>query len=358
MAGPLTISLAGAGTAEEREALLGTRPDRLIYASRPYFEFLAAVLPAHSSFILEARIENRLVGFLPAYVRDAAFGPVVNSLPFYGSHGGPVTGMSEEDLEENEVTLGLLAAFDAQCRSIGAVAATVIESPLFPLPSGAAETLGVTHFDERISQISPLPSASAEDEMEAEILSSIHQKTRNLVRKALKSNFEFEKTKDYDVLEAVVTLHTQRMAEIGGLAKPMPVIEKLVRRMEDGHHWSLWVAKKSGQLAAGLLNLEYGGTVEYFLPVFDPAFRSEQPLSGIIFTAMKEAAQRGCVRWNWGGTWLTQDEVYHFKSRWNAVDRKYRYFTRVYDERILSSSREELLRAYPYFYVAPFSALN
>ena len=31
---------------------------------------------------------------------------------------------------------------------------------------------------------------------------------------------------------------------------------------------------------------------------------------------MASAAKRGMTRWNWGGTWLSQDGVYRFKKGW------------------------------------------
>jgi len=73
---------------------------------------------------------------------------------------------------------------------------------------------------------------------------------------------------------------------------------------------------------------------------------------------MCDAASEGYVWWNWGGTWLSQDGVYRFKSRWGTQDLPYRYFTIVRNSEILKASREELLTAYPGFFTVPFSALS
>jgi hypothetical protein len=97
--------------------------------------------------------------------------------------------------------------------------------------------------------------------------------------------------------------------------------------------------------------------VEYFTPATDVGYRGLQPMSLLVFTAMQDAVRRGCRWWNWGGTWVTQDGVYRFKKRWGTVDRRYFYHTTVFDKGILRCSPEQLLEAYPYFYVVPFTQL-
>ena len=47
-----------------------------------------------------------------------------------------------------------------------------------------------------------------------------------------------------------------------------------------------------------------------------------------------------------------------FKSRWGSEDLPYRYYVRLRDRSLLTRRREELLAAYPNFYVLPFSVLE
>ena len=62
--------------------------------------------------------------------------------------------------------------------------------------------------------------------------------------------------------------------------------------------------------------------------------------------------------WNWGGTWASQTTLYFFKQRWGAVDRPYRYYTRVFNRELLNATPAQLLKEYPYFFVAPFDRLQ
>jgi hypothetical protein len=50
--------------------------------------------------------------------------------------------------------------------------------------------------------------------------------------------------------------------------------------------------------------------------------------------------------------------VYSFKKKWGASDMPYYYYTKVYDEKLLNLSKEDLLLIYPNFYVTPFSKLK
>jgi len=55
---------------------------------------------------------------------------------------------------------------------------------------------------------------------------------------------------------------------------------------------------------------------------------------------------------------VTQEGVYRFKKRWGTEDKPYFYCTRVWDEKIMHCTKEQLLEEYPHFYVLPFANLK
>ena len=120
---------------------------------------------------------------------------------------------------------------------------------------------------------------------------------------------------------------------------------------------ALNVAKINNEPIAALLTLYFNKTVEYFTPVIMQSHRDTQALSTIVFYAMTDSIACGYKWWNWGGTWLDQDGVYRFKSRWGTQDKPYYYRTNIRNKAILASSEGELLKAYPNFFAVPFSAL-
>jgi lipid II:glycine glycyltransferase (peptidoglycan interpeptide bridge formation enzyme) len=161
-----------------------------------------------------------------------------------------------------------------------------------------------------------------------------------------------------DAMTFLMTVHEENMREIGGLAKPQRFFKALPQYFRSGQDYRLYVARLEGEPVAAVLVFFYNRTVEYYTPVVRKEYRNSQALSVAIFRAMCDAAGQGYAWWNWGGTWLSQDGVYRFKSRWGTQNLPYRYFTSVHNPAILKAGHAELLAAYPSFFTVPFSALK
>jgi len=213
--------------------------------------------------------------------------------------------------------------------------------------------------DHRIGQVVrlPPPTGSSESDREA-LFVNFHQKTRNAVRKAAKSGFEVVHTDQRDELDALARLHADNIASLGGVVKPPAVFHAVAASFRYDDEYRVYVARRDGQTAASLLVLFSYRTAEYFVPATQEKYRSLQPMSLLIVEAMSEAIRRGCRLWNWGGTWESQTGVHMFKARWGSQDLPYRYHVRLLDRELLKCRREELLAAYPNFYVLPFTALE
>src|SRR5262249_50766173 len=118
--------------------------------------------------------------------------------------------------------------------------------------------------------------------------------------------------------------HVENMRVIGGKAKPHQFFELVPRCLREDSDFALYVARHRGNLVAALLVLFHAQTAEYFVPVVAEEHRSSQALPLIIYEAARDAVTRGMRRWNWGGTWTSQEGVYRFKRKWGAIDRPYR----------------------------------
>ena len=343
-----------AETEEEYEALLSDVPTSLLYHSLQFRNFLRTLLTGAKDRYLLAYMDDQLVAALPSFVKPGPFGTVVNSLPFYGSNGSVVAreGCSAE------VSGALLEAFDRLCLEENAITSTVVDNPLDP--NDGLFNYKADLFDERIGQLTRLPHDARPNEVEDRLMSSFHVKTRNLVRKGTKSHFEVGHDNSKNTMRQLHELHESNMQAIGVSAKSWKVFQSVRQSFEYDKQYRVYTASKNGITAASLLVFFCNKTAEYFTPVIHPAYRSEQPLSCLIFLAMQDAVAKGCRWWNWGGTWLSQDGVYHFKSRWGTQDFRYRYFVRTHTDtgELFKRSKSELLEAYPYFYVTPFNSLE
>ena len=318
---------------------------QLIYYSYQYTAFLTDLLSCADESI---RLQNsESDDRIPLLVKDGTFGRVANSLPFFGSHGGPVVAG-----ESDENRLALLLALEGLIGSQTYSSVTVVENPFTPLSITEVSALNfLKEVDARVSQITCWPENT--EATEESLMAIFHQKTRNAIRKGLLRVGEIkETTKDTEVFEFLVREHISSIKSLGGQPKERYVFESLRKNLPDYFH--IYAAySKENELASALLTLEYEQTVEYFTPVTTPEFRESQILSALIFTIMQQKFQKGFRYWNWGGTWQSQEGVYRFKNRFGAQDFPYRYFHWCNDQ-IQSKSSSQLLDAYPYWYTRKF----
>lgn len=348
---------------DEREAeydqFLRSMPDSLIYASTGYKRFLGTILPQAEAAYFLARRNGVVVGALPSFTVDGPRGSVTNSLPFYGSNGGVLVTPELSGPEQEEVALSLLHALDAHCAARKVAAITLVESP-FPRRFSLKDLWPHDFEDQRIGQFTDLPATveSPSGDFEDNLMARFHAKTRNCVRKAQKSGLRSRIDNSDSAVGRLAELHHQSMLEHGGLGKPAAVFEALAKRLSPGRDFNVYMAHREEKVCAMLLVLYFNRVAEYFTPATLEGERLNQPMSLLIHDAMRDCVGRGCALWNWGGTWLTQDGVYQFKSRWGTTDRPYRYFIKLHDRSLLGCSKEELLQEYPFFFVVPFSELR
>lgn len=320
----------------------GAHPAALFFHSPAYLEFLCELLGAANHSLLALDAAGKVLGALPLLGMQGAAGLVLNSLPFYGSHGGTLA-------DEHAVAAALLQAYSVLAAAPQCAGATLVENLRDRWDYTA---LKPSYTDERIGQITPIAHAG---EHAARLMESFHFKTRNMVRKSQRGGFEVRV--DNDALDILEAMHRENLAALGGIAKPPRFFSLIRKHFTPGRDYRLSFAYKDGRVAACLLLFYFGSTVEYFVPATQVEYREMQPLSLLIFEAMTDASQRGYRWWNWGGTWKTQDGVYHFKKRWGTEDHPYRYHTVLNRADILDWPREKILAEYPFFYVVPFSAL-
>lgn len=338
----------------EYQSFLYSVPTSLLYHSLQYRNFLREILISSEEHYLLALENEQIVAALPTFLMRGRFGSVVNSLPFYGSNGSiiSVNGCSSKVINK------LLVSFDEMCRDNDVVSSTIITNPL---DNGKLSVdYDADIFDERIGQITPLPCELSNQGYQKCLMDSFHVKTRNLVRKGMKSGFEVSHDGSEQTMLQLYSLHQSNMLTIGGISKPWTVFKAVMKNFNYDSDYRVYTARRDGQLVAAILVFFFNQTAEYYTPVIHQDFRSDQPLSYLIFLAMQDSVKKHCKWWNWGGTWLSQEGVYHFKSRWGTEDHKYRYLVKFHSDsqQIRNRQPAEILQEYPFFYVLPFLKEN
>jgi hypothetical protein len=332
----------------------------LLYSSLKYRNFLKRILGNSQDLYLVAYESGRMVGAIPSFVKyNSNYGNILNSLPFYGSNGGMI--VSPKAIDSKAVKQSLLDAFHSLAVENSVISSTLISNPLNADIEFYETYSRYTLQDERIGQVISLPNRwSTEIELQNALMGMFHQKTRNAVRKAQKSQLIVRHSNSLEALQSLASLHQQNMIAVGGLPKPWSVFMSIREIFTYDQDYRVYLAEKDGIIIAALLIFFYHRTAEYYTPATCTDFRIYQPMSLLVYEAMQEAARRGCKYWNWGGTWLTQSGVYLFKSRWGTQDLPYYYYICEYQKsgHLRQLTAKEIANEYLYFYVLPFKILK
>lgn len=335
---------------EAYQQFLLSNPHSLVYATVPYRDFLCAVAGGEPCYWL-ALNHGEITGVLPYFrTKHPALGQVVNSLPWYGSHGG----CTRRDGLEQPVHRLLLERYRESVSEPGMLSATLILSPFENAWVGDyEENLKPCCTEQRIGQITHLPDNG--QDVEKRLLELFLQKTRNLVRKSLKQGFELVIADEELGWRFLYETHKENMEAIGGRAKPWEHFMALRKHIPE--NWrKLLIATWKGQPVAALMLLYFNLTVEYITPVIKHDFRPLQPLSFLIWHGMLRAIADGYRYWNWGGTWVTQESLHHFKAGWGSQDYPYSYLINASDRSVhkIKSNLADLQGVLPYYYLFPF----
>lgn len=314
----------------------------LVYYSSKYKDFLKNLLRCEEEYLLA--IEGADIrGILPLMYIEGDKGRVYNSLPYYGSNGGII---ADDPVAHRE----LVNAYNTIACHETTVSSNIISNPF---AQQDASDIQHNYTDYRIGQFTNI---LCQDNPWDEIMARVDSSARRNVKKAIREGITVEI--DHAQMERLREIHQTNIRAIGGIPKTDEFFAMIPRYFTPGQDFDLYVAKKDGLVIAGLLLLYFNQTVEYFTPAIKSEYRSIQPLSLIVITAMANASRRGFVWWNWGGTWVSQIGLYRFKKKWAANERNYYYYTQLNDRSILNWTPADIFSAFPNFFVVPFSALN
>lgn len=326
----------------------------MIYGTLAFRDFLQNAVGGTPHYLL-AMNAGKIVGVLPLFETvHPICGKVFNSLPWYGTHGGCIVA----DDFAAAAREALLNAYADLLMCADVAFSTLILSPdENALRHEYVKLLRPVAIDDRIGQITDLPQDGADLEMRLE--SIFAQKTRNLSRKSRKQGFELALDDSSEAWKFLYETHVANMQAIGGMAKPWSHFVSMQEAIPQASR-QLLTAKLDGEPVAALLLLRFNRTVEYLTPVIRHEFRAQQPLSFLIWHGMVDAIQSGFRRWNWGGTWVTQKSLHHFKAGWGARDCPYSYLIHAKPSAIeaLRADRKGVADAYPFYFTYPFGLLE
>ena len=325
----------------------------MLYRSAQFVSFLEAVTGGSLECLI-LKQQNMIYAALP-YMRKEVKSVnsfVLNSLPWYGSHGGCVLAKDIDKKSQIQSRKILLKGYFNQVMEPKVSFATLItthdeEQKVNGLYN---KILKPNKVEKRNGQITILPINFSN--VDNAIFEIVTQKNRNIIRKSLKQGFKEELDDKPWMWNFLYKTHKENMDAVGGRSKPESHFKALQKHL-DKKKISLSVATLGGEPVAALLLVKYGNWIEYITPVVKKKYRSLQPLSFLIWCAMTRSLKEGYRYWNWGGTWHSQTSLHHFKKGWGAMDNEYKYYIHA------KENHYDLFKRYgnemcPYFYVNPY----
>jgi len=322
--------------------------------SIPYRNLLFSFLNCEPYYLIAIGGSGEVVGAIPAFLKRSKSGNVLNSLPFFGSHGGVLVNSWQQLDEQTEVQRLLLEAFMDIAEEKNCIL-SVISTP----PLGANVSVydyNLPKFNEgRVAQMVKFRDNILDADLEI-MNHIIDPDSRRTIRRPFKHGITSEPSTDFTPL---FEMHDNNMSSKGGSVKPIEFFQR-IKEIVPQENYSLTYAKREGEIIAGLLVFLFKDTVEYFTPALKYEYSIEQGTSLLIYEEMKRAIERGYRYFNFGGTLGSQESLHRFKARWGAKD--YRYYYYIYQHQdighILEMKPQEILDEYKWFYVVPFGGLT
>jgi len=340
----------------------------LIYPTQEFLNFLQDFLEGdmHCLYIYDREkpcecVEKNmeLVGILPYFRIEKEFDgkswTVINSLPWYGSHGGCYV---HNAADQKQVRYALLQQFKILLDQEPHLLSCAICLSSFEEQYSAIyqDVLQADTVESRIGQIMTLPKITQDENISVSLMRLMRR--RSSLKKGIRQNFTYI-TQDTDLAwDYVYQTQLENMQAINVLHKERSHFEKLRKNL--GKYARIHLALYEGKPVAALLALYYKPSVEYFVPVITHEYRSSEPLSYIIHTAMIDAVKEGYKYWNFGGTGIFLHSLHHFKATWGAVDCPYSYIIKTTEEgrKLLAKDINVCMAQFPFYYLYPKAFLG
>jgi lipid II:glycine glycyltransferase (peptidoglycan interpeptide bridge formation enzyme) len=331
----------------------------MLYHGIQWKNLVESLTGAKPMYIL-VRMEGEIVGALPAFMKEnPQHGNVLNSLPYYGSNGGPIISPALSRKEGKRLKKDLLTAFKRLAAENHCVTSTLISSVFENDIFTYDKALRPDFVDSRIEQVTILKPSTVDVETQL-LYHTVDKRCRVAIRKAQNSAITVEFAQDLRDFETFYEMHKKSIMNKNGIYKPVRFFELAFKIFKQNESFKLLFARKQGEIIGGLLLFYYKNMVEYYTPCFKLEYSDLQPLSLLIFEGMKDAIKNGYTMWNFGGTWHSQQGVLRFKRSWGPQQTSYYYYINRYRDidSIMSLSPNTIVSEYPWFYVIPFNVLK
>lgn len=243
---------------------------------------------------------DRIAGVLPLFLTDGFIaGKALISTPFavYG-------GILAED-SESRLALAVRAAELGRALQVQHVELR----NAWPVQSA-----GWTPLRRYVTFTQPLHTTDPDG-----LLAQLPKKTRNMIRKSLRTPFEIRRSRDPRAFER---LHSLTLRRLGTPSFPPAHFNRLLA--EFGSQIDLCEVVLNRRAVAASMSFVFNGQMHIYYAATDPAFNHLAPNYRMYFENLLSAARSGCSLFDFGRSKLNTG-TFDFKRHWDTTPRELPY---------------------------------
>lgn len=324
-------------------------------ASLRFRDFFRALSPESIPYYFCAKDDGgRIIGVLPSFLIKGPIGPVLNSMPWFGSNPGIIA-------DNQEVAMMLLQAFYNTAKWTSCFSSTFVDSP-FSEWKGCMESVfdaQGTLSEKRTAMVTELPLFQHNEQFSDNLLKKFHRKIRNKIVKAASKCMIYEVCSEED-FDFAKKLHIRNTT--AGLKYKDEEFDAIRSVLKSGEDYKLYMAFADDHYAtkvAFLLVWYFHETVDCLIMEVDSEYKHLCPLPLLVFSAMGDAAQKGCRYWNWGRIEPDIHESAYLKAkRFGAKPFKYFHHVKLNGTLTSRVSAKWLSDNYRHYFVIPYGLLE
>lgn len=188
-----------------------------------------------------------------------------------------------------------------------------------------------------------------------QILETYHPKTRNCIRKFLRSSHEIQiienrSDKWKKSIEELSLNNGREMSKRNILSKNQQYFQDISRFYNSDRAIIMRIIDSDENLLSSCLFFLFDDTIEYWTPYVSDLGKKQNALHGLIHEVHKYMAIHKLNNLNFGGTDPLNTDLIRFKSRFGSKKMDYSCYNFVNKTLNKEFSINELMREHPYFY--------
>lgn len=305
---PLTLSSAfELNDSNEWNSFINVSQYASAYHLWEWGEALSQTYGYKRHYLAYAQGEETVAAFPLIHIKSMLFGNRLISLPFC-EYGGIVLRTSLKPEEARSSVGVLLDASASLARNIGA-AHIEIREPL--ILSDAFRAEGYEVSKEYVTFKIDLTKTTKQ------LWSELDKKTRNAVRKSMKSGLELEIAKEPIQLKTYYQLYLQTQKRLGSPPHCHELFSNLFRAFSPRYGMRVLLAKRQDKAVAGIIIFSREDEIFWWSNVSDTKYRSLNPTNFLLWNSIEWGAENGYRLMDMGRT-RRGTTIYNFKAGWGG----------------------------------------